>query len=126
MEGKPLRPRIAHRRQNIGHDRAALRDAPKRHPVSSLLTHRIKAGCRWIAWPYVPGHGDAARGRDQHDKLHALGLQLGCDPVKITGAHCVDRHPVPDFDHVTEYPIRSEERRVGKEVCSKCRYWWMS
>src|SRR3546814_6403203 len=39
-EGKPLRPRIAHRRQNIGHDRAALRDAPKRHPVSSLLTHR--------------------------------------------------------------------------------------
>src|SRR3546814_19944917 len=62
-----------------------------------------------IVDPYVERVGGREPARDRHHR-DARGGEFGMDGL--------------EFGNRRRQDDRSEERRVGKECVSKCRYWW--
>ena len=73
--------------------------------------------------------GDRFSYTDRETMLYALGIGMGADPLDRNELPFVFEQPalktVPSMATVlTRIPLRSEERRVGKECTSWCRSRW--
>src|SRR3546814_17510857 len=66
-----------------------------------------------------PGAGGFLLGEIVGDGLGLLG------PERIDGRESVDRGVAEQHRRTLPFDIRSEERRVGKECVSTCRYRWV-
>src|SRR3546814_19544679 len=72
-------------------------------------------------------HRVGDRGRGVGDGVEAGDVRAGQRNDQVARRHHVRRFDIRGHDVVDQiaiFRLRSEERRVGKECVSTCRYWW--
>src|SRR3546814_3993825 len=72
-------------------------------------------------------HAGHVLGAIHPDRARLRGLHAGATCQRHAAGHRQPSQQLPQNrsnSSVHEAPLRSEERRVGKECVSTCRYWW--